>query len=140
MKQQNPVIRVFVYGTLKPGFQNYDRYCAGRITQTVPGLIQGCLYQLALGYPGLTVGERWIRGVVLEFTDAGLLAALDDLEDYQPHRPLSENEYSREWASVFDLDYNPAGSAWVYRMTPTQVQEHHGQLLTTDEWLGNPAR
>lgn len=46
-------LRVFVYGTLRPGEANYARYCAGSRSQAAR--VRGRLYVLQVGYPQLVV-------------------------------------------------------------------------------------
>lgn len=45
---------LFVYGTLKPGFENHRRYCAGS-EHVGPAWAEGRLYPLPQGYPALVV-------------------------------------------------------------------------------------
>lgn len=101
------LIHVFVYGTLKPGECNYQRYCQGRVINQRPALAYGELYALSLGYPGMVVGTGIVQGVILSFTDPNIFLDLDQLEDYQPQRPPEENEYQRQQIQVFDLIINP---------------------------------
>ena len=126
--------RVFVYGTLKPGFSNYQRFCAGRMAKATPAQVQGCLYQLNLGYPGLTDGDRWIQGTLLEFEVDALLAELDQLEGYVPQRSPDANEYTRELIETYDIYGQSLGSAWVYRMTPARIAHYRGRLMVGNEW------
>jgi gamma-glutamylcyclotransferase (GGCT)/AIG2-like uncharacterized protein YtfP len=48
---------LFVYGTLKPGFENHRRYCAGS-EHAGPAWAEGRLYPLPQGYPALVVPRR----------------------------------------------------------------------------------
>lgn len=49
-----PGIRLFVYGTLKKGFRNHDRFCSNAIS-IEPATTWGRLYQLPAGFPALEV-------------------------------------------------------------------------------------
>lgn len=51
--------RIFVYGTLKQGFWNHDRYCRGAIS-VEEATVLGRLYRLPSGIPALMVPERSI--------------------------------------------------------------------------------
>lgn len=53
-------VRVFVYGTLKPGEANYKRYCAGKVIDVKIALVQGKLFALPMGYPAMTLGDRQV--------------------------------------------------------------------------------
>jgi gamma-glutamylcyclotransferase (GGCT)/AIG2-like uncharacterized protein YtfP len=125
---------VFVYGTLKPGECNFDRYCGNNVISSQRAYILGELYHFPLlGYPGAIPGTRQVQGFVLTFTDVATLAKLDELEDYAPARSAAENEYTRELM----LTHTPSGvvsiSAWVYLMTPDRVSQWGG-ILVPDGW------
>ncbi len=128
-------MRVFVYGTLKPGQANYARYCGDRILQSLPAQVRGQLFHLSLGYPGMTSGETWVQGYLLQFADESALAALDRLEDYQCQRPEAQNEYQRREVEVFAQEGRSFGFAWAYFMTPQKVQQHNGTWIASGEWL-----
>ncbi len=53
-------LRVFVYGTLKRGEINHDRYCRG-VVGIEPATTLGHLYALPYGFPGLCVDETRIK-------------------------------------------------------------------------------
>ncbi|NJN23760.1 MAG: gamma-glutamylcyclotransferase, partial [Acaryochloridaceae cyanobacterium RL_2_7] len=46
-------LKVFVYGTLKPGYDNHNRYCRDRLLEIQPAQVKGSLFQLPVGYPGM---------------------------------------------------------------------------------------
>jgi gamma-glutamylcyclotransferase (GGCT)/AIG2-like uncharacterized protein YtfP len=127
-------VRVFVYGTLKPGKVNYARYCGDRVLRSVPAQIRGQLFELSLGYPSTISGETWVKGCLLDFANESALEALDRLEDYQPQRPESQNEYQRREVEAFDGEGRSLGFAWAYFMTPQKVQQYNGRWLASGEW------
>ena len=52
------MLTMFVYGTLKRGERNHERYCSGAL-RVEGGAVRGELYDLPLfGYPELVVPER----------------------------------------------------------------------------------
>jgi gamma-glutamylcyclotransferase (GGCT)/AIG2-like uncharacterized protein YtfP len=59
MKNNDNHLRLFVYGTLKKGFWNFDRFCT-RVTSIEPATTWGRLYQLPAGFPALEVPESSI--------------------------------------------------------------------------------
>lgn len=131
------MLKVFVYGTLKPGQVNFERYCGGnRLHYSLPAQVQGRLFDLSLGYPGMTLGETWVKGYLLELADESLLTALDRLEDYHPDRPESQNEYQRTEIEVYGVDGRSLGLAWAYFMTPQKVSQYGGTLIPSGEWKG----
>ena len=59
MKNNDNHLRLFVYGTLKKGFWNFDWFCT-RAINTEPATTWGSLYQLPAGFPALKVPESCI--------------------------------------------------------------------------------
>lgn len=116
-------IDVFVYGTLKPGGFYHQRYCAPYLQRARSAQVRGTLYDLpALGYPVMTPGEGWVQGYWFRL-NAIALPGLDYLEGYVPPEQrvseageAPEEEYMRQQTTVFDLDGEPLGNAWIYVM------------------------
>jgi gamma-glutamylcyclotransferase (GGCT)/AIG2-like uncharacterized protein YtfP len=133
------MLRVFVYGTLKPGQVNFERYCGGdrTLTSPLPAQVRGKLFALSLGYPAMTLGESWVKGYLLALADESILAALDGLEDYQPHRAEAQNEYQRNEVEVFEAEGKgrSLGLAWTYLMMLPKVEQYDGKLISSGEWL-----
>lgn len=130
-------LRVFVYGTLKPGECNYDRYCAASVVAVQEAFAYGQLFALPFGYPAMTPGNSPVYGFVLSFAEPATLVKLDELEDYEPHRPADQNEYIRVEIATFSLDRQPIGPAWVYLMSLEQVKCLKGMLLPKRYWAGS---
>jgi gamma-glutamylcyclotransferase (GGCT)/AIG2-like uncharacterized protein YtfP len=59
MKNNDNHLQLFVYGTLKKGFWNFDRFCT-RAISIEPATTWGRLYQLPAGFPALEVPESSI--------------------------------------------------------------------------------
>lgn len=127
---------VFVYGTLQPGERFYRTYCADFVVDAYPAIAHGELYDLPLGYPALTIGDRPIQGHCLIFDRLDVLDRLDELEGYMPERSPHENEYQRETIEVFTLDRQPIGIAWVYRMSSERAIALGGILHPFPFWTG----
>ena len=128
-------MKVFVYGTLKPGEINYLAYCGDRVTAAVEAYTWGQLYHLnRRGYPAMTFGTNKVRGFLLTFADVSALNFLDQLEDFQPQRLPVANEYQRQKIPVFDLEDRWLGEAWGYLMHLERVQELGGVLITSGWW------
>lgn len=120
------MVRVFVYGTLKPGQCYYRQYCTDRVHQIQAAYTFGQLYALPVGYPAMTMGSDRVWGHLLTFEDDAILITLDELEDYQPDRPTDENEYERQRVPVFDPTQRSLGPAWTYVMLPHWVKAAGG--------------
>jgi gamma-glutamylcyclotransferase (GGCT)/AIG2-like uncharacterized protein YtfP len=128
------MLRVFVYGTLKPGEAYYSIYCEPLAVQVQPALTQGQLYHLPQGYPALTVGKNWVTGALLHFRDDSGLAALDAFEDYDPTLPEGENEYQRQCRPIYTLTRQPLGDAWMYVMQGDRVRHRGGIAIPSGVW------
>lgn len=127
-------LKVFVYGTLKPGEANYQHYCEGKVVEEQSAIAFGQLYDLPLGYPAMTPGESPVRGFLLTFADPSVLTALDELEDYHANRLPQDNEYERQQIEIYNLSAQSLGRAWVYLMTSEQVQRLGGVLMRSGCW------
>jgi gamma-glutamylcyclotransferase (GGCT)/AIG2-like uncharacterized protein YtfP len=128
---------VFVYGTLKPGAANFDRYCAGKVIVRYRGYIEGCLYDFPqLGYPGITFGHQRVEGFVLSLAEASVLLDLDALEDYDPQGRVEENIYTRYLVPTYTLDGTVGVSAWAYFMTRDRVRQLGGIPIPDGWWEG----
>ena len=125
--------KVFVYGTLKPGELYHAQYCKGMVG-SCEAIVQGKLFDLSLGYPAMTLGNDWVYGVLLTFATSNILSRLDQLEDFDPDRPATENDYQRQEVAVFDLQQRSLGSAWTYLMSWEQVQGLGGIWLPNGTW------
>jgi gamma-glutamylcyclotransferase (GGCT)/AIG2-like uncharacterized protein YtfP len=129
-------VRVFVYGTLKPGEVNYKRYCAGQVIDTKRAIAPGKLFALPMGYPAMTMENSQVHGYLLSFANPGILSQLDELEDYQPYRQISENLYNRQEIEISDLQGLSLGMAWVYLMLPQKVRQLGGIPQPDGWWSG----
>ncbi len=136
---------LFVYGTLKPGFMYYRQYCAGRVVAQRPAIAYGELYALPMGYPAMTSGrataeayseESIVHGYVLSFENDAILLELDHLEGYDPQAASADNDYNREWITVYTPDRQSLGMVWAYLMVPETIQHHGGTRLLAGVWTG----
>lgn len=134
MKPETSLLKVFVYGTLKPGEVNYARYCDGLVQSETLAYTRGILYDLPLGYPAMTEGDNQVRGVLLTFSNPRVLSCLDELEDYQPQRSLELNQYYRRLVTVYGLDQQLIGEAWAYLMTSERVKQYQGTFISSNWW------
>ncbi|WP_414576566.1 gamma-glutamylcyclotransferase [Anabaena sp. CCY 9402-a] len=129
-------VRVFVYGTLKPGEVNYQKYCAGLVVDTQRCTTLGQLFTLPMGYPAMTIGKELVHGYLVSFAEPWILDVLDELEDYQPTRQMSGNLYNRQEVEVYNLQGLSLGWAWGYLMNPERIKKLGGLLLPDGWWSG----
>ena len=87
MKNNDNHLRLFVYGTLKKGFWNHDRFCT-RAISIEPATTWGRLYQLPAGFPALEVPESSIltTGTDDPLADTRTQSAIE-LPEYGMTRP-----------------------------------------------------
>ncbi len=129
-------LRVFVYGTLKPGEAYHQQYCANKLVSAKNAIAYGELFSLPVGYPAMTIGDNLVYGYLLEFSDANVLSALDTLEGYHPSRQKSKNLYNREQVAIFDLQGKKQTEAWIYLMTRHRVDRLRGKPQVNGWWSG----
>jgi gamma-glutamylcyclotransferase (GGCT)/AIG2-like uncharacterized protein YtfP len=107
---------VFVYGTLRPGQNNYLQLLVGKTLREVSATFQGRLYYVTNGdYPYLEPGEGTVTGAVLTLAAPHYettLMELDQLEEYNP-QDLSGSVYLRRKAWV-NLAEGKQTKAWTY--------------------------
>jgi gamma-glutamylcyclotransferase (GGCT)/AIG2-like uncharacterized protein YtfP len=94
-----PVITLFVYGTLKSGFPNHDRFCRNAI-DIQPATVWGRLYDLG-SFPALEVPEETIlaHGTDDPLADAATQARFE-AEKAQHPDPPAKGPTRREWGLV----------------------------------------
>jgi gamma-glutamylcyclotransferase (GGCT)/AIG2-like uncharacterized protein YtfP len=133
------MIRVFVYGTLKPGESQY-LLCADHVMSSQSAIAHASIYHLSLGYPAIVPGTGITYGYLLTFQNAEILEILDDYEQHDPTEiePFGlGNDYQRQEIEVFDLDRISLGKAWAYVMTREQVDRLKGVLIPSGIWQKN---
>lgn len=128
------MLKVFVYGTLKPGEAYYHDYCEPYVVEAVPALTQGSLFHLPQGYPAMALGESDVIGFLLQLRDATAIAYMDEFEDYDPSLPEAMNLYVRQLRPVFSRKRQPLGSAWVYVMCDEYIRQNRGIPVPTGNW------
>ena len=72
--------QIFVYGSLRKGMYNYERYLKGKSHFVGYGYVKGCLYALKdAAYPALLDGDQDVFGEIYEI-DEQVASAIDELE------------------------------------------------------------
>jgi gamma-glutamylcyclotransferase (GGCT)/AIG2-like uncharacterized protein YtfP len=127
-----PVLRLFVYGTLKRGGLYHERYCTG-VRSIEAASVRGLIHRLRSGYPALVVPEAAIlaHGSADAVADAGLQPTLrgEVAEPGGPWRDISGElltfDDPQERLPPIDQleDFHP-GSASLYRrvLVPVRCQ------------------
>lgn len=128
---------VFVYGTLKPGQDNYDCFCRDKFSKQVSGYVNGDIYDLPLGFPAMVESTNLVKGYLLQFKDQKSLDEIDILEGYDPGLPAEKNLYYKKRVEVLDENRQPISLAWTYFMLVDRVLELGGKKIAGGEWFKN---
>lgn len=123
--------KIFVYGSLRLGFWNFDKVLRHRVSHVQKAVIKGTLYQLPAGYPALLQGNSIIHGEVFTLSKATTLKSIDLLEGYIEEG--SNNLYVRQKSPVF-LEDGTQIDCWVYRYTDETYVLQKGQLIPHGDW------
>jgi gamma-glutamylcyclotransferase (GGCT)/AIG2-like uncharacterized protein YtfP len=151
-------LNLFVYGTLKRGQSNHERFCQGLIS-VQEATVRGRLYELPFGFPALVVLEADVRatGTTNYLADAeagryeevepsetpsnwdtvrGELLAFDDpeeclptLDDLEVFRPGAKSFYRRVLIPATLLETGTTVPAWTYA-----VESASGLYLPGGYW------
>nr|WP_307624100.1 gamma-glutamylcyclotransferase family protein [Streptomyces sp. V3I7] len=136
----SPALPFFVYGTLRPGEPNHDRFLRGRIRSEEPALLGDAVLYEGPGYP-YAVEERGAGPVHGELVTAlpeayvQLLYELDELEEYVPGD--AHSLYERVEREAVREDGGTV-RAWVYVAAPRVAARlrAHGRPVTGGDWRG----
>ena len=72
--------QIFVYGSLRKGMYNYERFLKGKSRFVGNGYVKGCLFALKdAAYPALLDGDQDVFGEIYEI-DEQVASAIDELE------------------------------------------------------------
>lgn len=119
------MVRLFVYGSLRQGMYNYERYLKGNSTYIGKGYVKGALYTLkGKVYPALIEGEDFIPGEIYEVEEA-VAQAVDALEDYVPGN--KDNEYHKVKRTIYDAQHEVLTKLDVYMFN--MEKSGHKELL-----------
>lgn len=130
----------FVYGTLRPGEINHDRFLRGRTAHEEAGLLRGAVLYEGPGYPyAVEAPEGEVRGELVTARPQAyeeLLALLDRLEEYVPGDP--RNLYDRVERPVVREADGTTVRAWVYVAAPAVAVRlrARGTRVEGGDWRG----
>jgi gamma-glutamylcyclotransferase (GGCT)/AIG2-like uncharacterized protein YtfP len=94
-------LRLFVYGTLKRGFWNHDRFCRG-VLDVRESVVRGRLYEMQSGIPVLQVPD----GDVLAHGTSNALADVDTHARFSEQlasypEPAQQSATTGDWGCVY---------------------------------------
>ena len=135
---------IFVYGTLRPGQENYDRFVLGKTTCEVPAVLADHAMFVLDGYPCITedTGTGDVIGDALYLLPElfpEVLAALDQLEGYTPGNASSPYLRVRRSVRTGEGDGGEpprASLAWVYvGGEPALLRRPACDQVPSGDWL-----
>ncbi|WP_346928727.1 gamma-glutamylcyclotransferase family protein [Clostridium sp.] len=130
--------KVFVYGSLREGFFNYDKYLKNKVSPASLGEVKGTLFHLShKGYPALLEGEDTVIGEIMEVKDFyENIVSLDEMEGYLSFEDASNNEYIRTIMDVKNLHTNTMESCYVYKYVEVNDEDfnQHGIHIPHGDW------
>jgi gamma-glutamylcyclotransferase (GGCT)/AIG2-like uncharacterized protein YtfP len=104
----DPVVQLFVYGTLMPGHGNFGRI-ERYVRRARAATVAGGLVDLG-AFPALVPEAGIVRGVVLDIEPEGLLIA-DGIEGFRPDEAPC---FYRRQETEIRLDAGGSVKGWVY--------------------------
>ncbi|HOP08474.1 MAG TPA: gamma-glutamylcyclotransferase [candidate division Zixibacteria bacterium] len=147
------MLRLFVYGTLKRGFWNHDRFCRG-VLNIREAVVRGRLYEMHSGIPVLQVpdGDVLAHGTSDVSADVATQARLSEQPASYPE-PALQSATAGDWGRVYGelltfddpethlppIDrlegFRPGGSS-LYRRVLVPVCIEHGMALPVWLYIG----
>lgn len=130
--------KVFVYGSLREGFFNYDKYLKNKVSPASLGEVKGKLFHLPhKGYPALLDGEDTVIGEIMELKDFHeTIIPLDEMEGYLSFEDTSNNEYTRITMEVKNINTNTVETCYVYKYVESNDNKfnHHAVHIPHGDW------
>lgn len=130
--------KIFVYGSLREGFFNYDKYLAGKVFPAQLGKVTGKLYHLShKGYPALLHGDDEVIGEIMEMKDFYKdIVPMDEMEGYISEENTSLNEYTRTMMVVKNLETKEEEICYVYKYEQHTQEDFqiHAEYIPHGDW------
>jgi len=134
---ENPMLHVFVYGTLKKGFRNHDHHCQG-VLSVEPAVVVGRLYDLGVGYPAMQIPESAIlaHGSIDHVADVCVLA--EHSASQYTQTPVESDEWGDVHGEVLSFAYPYSQLEAMDRLEGFRPgrQSHYLRVMTYALWDG----
>lgn len=103
-------INIFVYGSLREGFFNYNKFLAGKVSKKIDAKLNNFkLYHMPYkGYPAIINGQDSVLGEIMVLNESdydSTIKALDEMEGFL-NEGNPENEYHKMILEVENLQNN----------------------------------
>lgn len=129
--------KIFVYGTLREGMYNYEKYLKGRVRLKQQAYVKGLLYNIkGVVYPALLPGDQWICGEIMEIEDDMITKELDELESYYGEGNI-HNEYDKQMMDIYDKDKHMIAQLPVYlfNLRNPKHQNCLGEIISSGDYV-----
>lgn len=128
--------KLFVYGTLLPGLDNYNRFIEAHKPKVYKARARGIMYYLPEdGYPVVLEGDGEVKGVVFESRDMPIiLPEIDEIEKYTGVE--SQSHLIREIKDVEILETGEKVKAHMYLWPPSKAHwlKENGVVILDGDW------
>ncbi|MBF7084436.1 gamma-glutamylcyclotransferase [Desulfallas sp. Bu1-1] len=129
--------RLFVYGTLLPGLDNYNRFIQEHQPVVYKARARGIMYYLPRdGYPVVLDGDGEIKGVLFE--SENLRIALPQIDEIQKYTGIeSQSHLIREIRDVENIEKGETVKAHMYLWPPSKARwlKENGTVILDGDWL-----
>lgn len=128
--------KIFVYGSLRTGFFNYNKYLMGKVKDSKVGKVKGKLYHMPhKGYPALLKGDDDVFGEVMTLSDfKSVMIPMDKMENYYGVNDKN-NEYNRIVMDVELLDGSKESCyVYYYAMNDKEIFEENSVYINNGDW------
>ncbi|WP_027365456.1 gamma-glutamylcyclotransferase family protein [Desulfotruncus alcoholivorax] len=129
--------KLFVFGTLLPGLDNYKRFLEQYRPKYYPARAEGVMYYLPEdGYPVVLEGKGEVKGVLFDSDD--LRVVLPEIDDIQKYTGIESQSYLiRKIVDVENLETGEKVKAHMYLWPPSKAQwlKENGVIIYDGDWM-----
>lgn len=129
--------RLFVYGTLIPGLDNYNRFLKQYQPSAREARATGIMYYLPEdGYPVVLEGDGEVKGVLFETEE--LRIALPEIDEIQKFTGVESQSYLiRKITDIEIIETGEQVKAHMYLWPPSKAQWliENGQVIQDGDWV-----
>ena len=128
-------INIFVYGSLREGFFNYNKYLEGKVSNKKEAKLENMkLHHMPYkGYPAITHGNDTILGEIMVINEDDYeetVKAMDEMEGFiSENNP--DNEYHKVILDVEDITTNTKEKCFVYFYNKDKDKEFDSKSIYT---------
>lgn len=133
-------INIFVYGSLREGFFNYNKYLEGKVSNKKEAKLENMkLHHIPYkGYPAITHGNDTILGEIMVINEDDYeetVKAMDEMEGFiSENNP--DNEYHKVILDVEDITTNTKEKCFVYFYNKDKDKEFDSKsiYISNGDW------